>query len=410
MNAIAWTSIAAPCLALAGLSFHNSSAPGQHGASASASGSVEAPAEEAQGQLRRVAPAHPEQDAEAEASDWRVKLASQDLAAREAEFDALVARAVADPAFQGRLAQWAENRESLEFAWTCRLALREAKAKLEEGSRGAFGGAWWRDGSPGDPFEDMRRRLFGEGDTLDPMDPMDPMGGLWVDPFGRGWRGRFQQVPPSPEPPSGSPGQPGAPSGSQSSAQSLHLEMGQGGVKVRLKKQENGQETSEEFSAGSLEELLEAHPELSNQLGGASRGGAGWFRFGGPGVSGAIPGNGFRWERTVEPLRTDRLGVYLRSEPRTEGGLEIGAVQPGSLAERLGLEPGQVLLKLNGRELRTRDDISDELRRRDPEASVEVEVRAADGTLTTKSWAPSQNPRGEPKPLAPGALPSTRKV
>jgi len=186
--------------------------------------------------------------------------------------------------------------------------------------------------------------------------------------------------------------------------------MGQGGVKVRLKKQENGQETSEEFSAGSLEELLEAHPELSNQLGGASRGGAGWFRFGGPGVSGAIPGNGFRWERTVEPLRTDRLGVYLRSEPRTEGGLEIGAVQPGSLAERLGLEPGQVLLKLNGRELRTRDDISDELRQRAPEASVEVEVRAADGTLTTKSWAPSQNPRGEPKPLAPGALPSTRKV
>ena len=353
--------------------------------------------------LRRVAvPQEPAQDVQAELSDWRARLSVADLGAREVEFDALVSRAAEDEEFRARLERWSEATDAGEFAWTCRLALREARARATAP----------RASTLTDPFEEMRLRLFG-GQGQDPFE------GLWVDPFGGGQVQRFRfgaplgsgqfggQFPP------GVQGQSGVQGLSNSQSQSLSMEMGPDGVKVRVKKNENGQETTEEYSAKSMEELLEAHPELSGQLGGATGG----FVFRGQQLGGLGAPQVFRFgfpdfqlESTLGGApRTDRLGVYLKAKESEPGaGLEIEAVQPGSLAEKLGLGRGDRLLKLNGRELHGRDDISFELKRRAPEETLEVEVRTGDGAITTKSWTPSEDARGKARPIAP--LPGARKV
>jgi hypothetical protein len=330
--------------------------------------------------LRRVAPAVTQADRDEEAAAWRKRLSNEDLAARELDFEALIDRALASDDARLEVEAWSNDREHLEFAWTCRLALREAQARAQASE------------IPADPFEAMRRHMFG-GFQMQPLD-------LWtVDPLGRGW-GRIQPFDPA-DPFRPAPGVTG-----EMRSQGFSLEMGQGGVKARLKKQVDGQETVEEYSAKTVDELLQAHPELKEHFGGVAIGGdfGSVLRLGLP---------GFQLDHDFAPriatvLRTDRLGVYIQAEQQDGGGLRIEAVQPGSLAERLGLETGQVLLKLNGRELRSRDDISDVLKSRDKATAIDVEVRGTDGTISTKSWTPSTDPRGEARPLVPGA--GTKKV
>ncbi len=352
--------LAAPCLALAAFTTSSQSA-----------------LPPSNGNTRSVVPADDLGDEQA----WRERLQNHDLAVRETDFEALVGRAGESERARTQLEQWAADSEHLEFAWTCRLALRELKVRAKSMAS--------RSGDE-DPFEALRQRMFPGGQGRDPFsgfffDLGDPftqapggLGGL-KDPF----QGFAQ--------------------GLKSQSDGFSLEMGPDGVKARVKTRVDGEEHEEEYTARTLDELLLAHPELRSRIGGGNAGGGSGFRLGLP---------GFDLERA--PMRTDVLGVYIASSASGGNsvgtGLRVERVQPGSLAEKLGLEPGFVLLTLNGRALNSRDDISSALRERKPDQELSVEYRDREGASSTATWKPSTDTRGQARPLQPQGLAETRKI
>ncbi|MEO6711427.1 MAG: PDZ domain-containing protein [Planctomycetota bacterium] len=305
-----------------------------------------------------------------DASTWRERFESKDLGVREADFENLVSRAAQSDEARASLETWSRDEDHLEFAWTCRLALREAKSRAS------------RMNSPGgidDRFEELRQRLFANqsGDDrfdgfllLDPFSNLQGGGALSIDPF------HSLQGGPA----------------VRSESEGFSLEMGPDGVKAHVKKNVDGEIRDEEYTAKTLDELLAAHPELSGHVNGGMA-----LRLGRPGFSldgGARLG-----------LRTDKLGVYVPAEAEPgSSGLRIERVQPGSLAAELGLEAGQTLVTIDGRAVATRDDISKALAERDPAAALEVEVRDADGNTSTKTWKPDASRRGPGRPLEPRPL------
>ena len=354
MTTLGWTILAAPCAALAALSLAPQVAPLPD------AGSTRTPVAAAQ-EL-------------ADEDGWRARLENQDLRARENDFDELVSRAAKNAEARATLESWAQDETHREFAWTCRLALREARARSTHAD--PFGGM-------DDTFEELRQRMFSGQHGADPFGDF-----FLLDPFAHGG-GTFGFAP--------FPG----PSGGghvQSSSEGFSLEVGPDGVKAHVKQDVGGEVHDEEYTAATVDELLAAHPELASKI----HGSGGALRFSFPGL-----GSG----RTLAP-RTDRLGVYVPQEPEDGAvGLRIQSVLPGTLAEELGLEPGQVIVSIDGREIRTRDDISSALRERASDATLEVEVRGADGVTATKSWKPdASRSRGIGRPLAPLPLDGTRKL
>jgi serine protease Do len=65
----------------------------------------------------------------------------------------------------------------------------------------------------------------------------------------------------------------------------------------------------------------------------------------------------------------DRLGVQARE---AEGGLEVVRVEPGSMAEDLDLQPGDLITRLNGEEIATAVDVSEALGRSRDKIDIEV--------------------------------------
>lgn len=331
------------------------------------------------GNTRSVVPADDLGDEQA----WRERLQNQDLAAREGDFEALLQRVGESDRARAQLEQWAADNRHVEFAWTCRLALRELKARAKSTAS--------RTGAE-DPFDALRQRMFpGAGGRA-------PLGGFFfMDPFAQsagglhGLNDPFQGF---------APGQ-GLAQGLKSQSDGFSFEMGPDGVKARVKTRVDGEEHEQEYTAKTLDELLLAHPELSARIGG---GGGFNFRSGPP---------GFELER-APLLRTDVLGVYIASGASAGNsagtGLRVERVQPGSLAEKLGLEPGFVLTSLNGRTLNSRDDISSALRERKPDQDLSVEYRDRDGAIATATWKPAKDTRGEAHPLQPQGLAETRKI
>ena len=61
-----------------------------------------------------------------------------------------------------------------------------------------------------------------------------------------------------------------------------------------------------------------------------------------------------RLERIAARVARPRLGLRVRDGA---GGVEIGAVHPGSLAEQVGLRPGDVIEALDERPIRSADDL-----------------------------------------------------
>ncbi len=356
MQTLGWTLLAVPCVALAAVSL--------------------APQVATPGFLARYQAPNEPQDLSDQAV-WRQKLASKDLSARENDFDALVTRAAQSDAARANLETWSRDESALEFAWTCRLALREAKARAARVDPMR---------SMEDPFEQLRQRMFGSHSGADPFGDF-----LLLDPFARGGQGLLDPFSSMPT------GQDG--SGIHAESEGFSMESGPDGVKVHVKKNVNGEMRDEEYSAKSIEELLAAHPELSSHIGGAGTGLQ--FGFQGLHAGGLAPG---------EP-RTDILGVTVPAEPESGStGLRIKSVVPGTLAAELGLKPGQVLVSINGRAIKTRDDISGALRDRTAAAALEVEVRDAEGKLTTKNWTPASPSRGAGRLLDPHALDGSRKL
>jgi len=331
--------------------------------------------------LIKIAPQAPTQQAQTPQprstrtlDDWRVQLTDKNLAAREKAFDRLVAAARTDAPLRQTLDDWSRDASVGELAWTARLALRE----LERERSGVFG-------FPG---------LDIQGLTLSPFDPAAPFNpDDFFAQFDSNWPDVdvFRKAP-------------GANGDAKSSVESFSLSLGPGGVKCTVKRNVDGQEVSEDYQAESLEQLLDAHPELRDKMhaGGPGRSGTmlrvdpfGWF--GTPAAPGQTldqqPGD----KLDLTPLPTDMLGVVVRPVTDAESeqldldagvGLRIDEVRTGTIAQRMGLQPGSILIKMNGRTLKSRDDITEELKKRGAEGQIECVVINRWGQHRTYTWKP----------------------
>jgi hypothetical protein len=318
----------------------------------------------AQGQrLMRAAPVEPLTQEQIEV--WKKRLAQEDLDLREQAFDLALDAARRDEGLRSALQTWAKDTGTPELAWTARLVLRELKERQDPFA--ALGGhrALQLDPlgiGPGVDFDALRRRMFED----------------------------FGLVPGTPS--QGSTPAPSLPS-IQSQSESFSLESGPDGVKCKVTKTVEGKEVTEEYEAKTLDELLAAHPELRERVGGNGLS----LRFGTPPAAGSAPTDPFGWLTPVPSVRTDILGVAvapLSAEDSSELGLEPGLglrverIEPGTIAQQLGLQRGHILLELNGRKLHTRDDITEVLNARDKTGSLDLLLLDRWGQRRTRIWKP----------------------
>jgi hypothetical protein len=324
---------------------------------------------------------------------WIEQLTDSDLAARERTFDRLVAAARRDASLRRALHDWSVDTNSGELAWTARLALRELDA-ARNGILGMRAFEW-----PGLDLQGFNPQGF-DLSQIDPATPFNP------DEF-------FQQFAPSWPVPNDPNNRAGAPGNSGSSIESFSLSMGPDGVKCTVKRNIDGKEDTQEYSAESIDKLLEAHPELRDKLHGGDD--LGDWSFGGPGHSGQLlrvdPFGSFGIHKApgatpeqpesgapdIQLLRTDILGVAVQplSEAETVQfdldagvGLRIERVEPNTIARSMGLQRGHVLVEMNGRQLKSRDDITEELKKRGADGQVQCIVIDRWGQRRTHTWKP----------------------
>lgn len=318
-----------------------------------------------QGRLMRAAPVEPlTQD---QIGVWKKRLEQEDLDLREQAFDLALEAARRDAGLRSALEGWAKDTSTPELAWTARLVLRELKERQDPFS--ALGG---QRGLPFDPLGPGLGSGFGPGVDFDTLRRR------MFEDFG---------LVPGTAPQGGAPAQPSI----QSQSESFSLESGPDGVKCKVTKTVDGKEVTEEYEAKTIDELLEAHPELRDRVGGNGLS----LRLGS--TPGSAPNDPFGWLTRAPSVRTDILGVAVTSvsaEESSELGLEPGLglrverVEPGTIAQQLGLQRGHVLIELNGRKLRTRDDISEMLKARDKSGSIELLLIDRWGQRRTRTWKP----------------------
>ena len=320
-----------------------------------------------QGRLVRAAPVEPL--TQEQLAVWKKRLTQADLDLREQAFDLALDTARRDESLRSALEAWAKDTSAPELAWTARLVLREWKERQDPfaalgGHRALpvdpLGPGWGAGAGPGVDFDTLRRRMFEE------------LG-----------------LAPGTQAQGAAPAQPSI----QAQSESMSLEVGPDGVKCKLTKTVDGKEVTEEYEAKSMDELLEAHPELRERVGGKGLN----FRFGTGLGTAPAPADPFGWLTPAPTVRTDILGVAVTSvsdEESSELGLEAGLglrverVEPGTIAQQLGLQRGHVLIELNGRPLRTRDDITEMLKARDKQGSLELLLIDRWGQRRTRTWKP----------------------
>lgn len=306
---------------------------------------------------------------------WREALNDPDLARREEVYGNLLQLAQRDRETRDMLQTWA--KEDGDLGWTGRLALRELELRESPLAR-RFNGL---QGLPG--FGGRQRGGLGGIWDLDPWsDPMDTprwfRDPFWMRDFEQGLGALLDQA------------QPGS-----SQSESFRMESGPDGVRVEVTEQQGDETSTTTYEADSIEELYELHPELRGKvsIGTAPPGWDSGFRdlLDGfrarrgfvPGLSGAIP--------------TDKLGVMMREpgnwsasveglEPGT--GLFVERVFPGTLADALGVRPGDILVSLDGRPLRSGDDVLAALSERGHSDRVVLEVFDSRGELRELTWRP----------------------
>lgn len=318
-------------------------------------------------QGRRTREARREQDLD----DWRARLTADDLDERERAYEELVTEAQGDPALQAALEEWSRDASDLDLAWSARLALRELRspARLSPWSHRFGPGAI-------------------DGFGFDPRAWPDPQ--ALLDQFHQ----RFERGFGVPQ-----PAEPGA----SSSFESVSIQMDDDGVKCKVTKRVEGEEVTEEYTAKTMEELLEAHPELRDELkveafgpgalpfGGGFLDRFGFDRFGfdpyRPGLPAPRAGD----------VRTDVLGVYVAPLTPEESqalalepgqGLRIERVEPGTIAAQLGLQRGHVLVEIDGHPIGTREDITARLSQRAPDGPLEIKVIDRWGQERKRVWKP----------------------
>lgn len=325
--------------------------------------------------------------AEFDAGAWAQALRAPGLAQRKASYGELVVAARSSDEILEELRTWAADESDVELAWTAHLMLRELRAGARSaplGRRG-LGTPFWGGAHPLDL--DAFDRLF---DGLRQRDPLRGFGGQL---FGPGAQNPFQLDLDAFGP------------GSSQQSSGMSLELGPEGVKLRTEETVDGETETRTYEAESLEALLEAHPELADKIG--TGGGAFPQRM--PRRGGlldtlddwrrprSLRGSGPQGLRPVEPS-LERLGIQmLPPEARTQTyagvaddvGLQVVEVLPGSLAEALGLRVGELVISLDGRALKSAQDVRTALDERAQDAAIEVECVDEAGQLRVRSWRPS---------------------
>ena len=225
---------------------------------------------------------------------WEDRLATKDLDARERAFADLVEEATANDAAREALRTWSTATDRPDLAWTARLALREVERRPGTHLRALknFGG-----GAMGDlrtRFEELEGR-FGGLDSMfgDLQRDLDRM---------------FQHVPPV-----GATPEAGATPrrGMHAESESFRIQSGPDGVEVHVDENVNGETKTRTYKARTMEELLEANPELKDRIGsggtmqffgsGPQRG---FSLFGGAPAPKTLvaPDDGDRWTNPAIPL------------------------------------------------------------------------------------------------------------
>lgn len=334
----------------------------------------------ATGPLRRVdpamAPEDPSEPGELFGRDfdgevWKRRLAEVDLELREKSLDALLRRARLDPVARAFLEELARDDAGGELAWTARLALRQlgrARFPLQ-----AAPGA-----SP-----------FGiEPLTGAPFGGMQRMQQLMNEFFAQ--EGHGHVLPRAPHPGT-----------APANGRSVQLEQRDGRAVLSVTGIIEGKEHIRRYEGTSLEEILTAHPELREELGGLSL----QFAPGSPllrrfpsQIESGVP---LLPQGRSRPVFTDRLGVVVHPLEATqarelglEGGLLVERTVSASYAHLLGVSPGAILLELDGAALRAGEDIERRMKERGADDALSLVWIDELGQRQTKTWcAPEPGPR-----------------
>ena len=357
---------------------------------------------------------------------WQARLEDDDIDTRELAFDELIARASRDDELRLALEAWSLDPSMPDFAWTARLALREL------GDR--------------EPASKLRWVYVGRSSGLPTAHSFDPRAQVEVEePTTEGLRIRMdgaQAHRPSGSEVQDSPAEllrriefdPAQPLGDRSlpmlfgkwlslyaprplrlpqetERHSFRLEFHPEGVVLTELIQRSGQTRQRSYAAESSQALLEAHPQLRNQVPGlagllAKPFGAGsqfeWgqkqFRSGNAGL-GYVVRNPLVMPTTPANGATTRvvLGVVCTPLERDTAassllgpgiGLLIERREPGTVAEDLGLQRGDILIELAGEPLCSVEEISHVLERLTDE---EIVVKILDRSLIERklTWSPA---------------------
>jgi len=296
-------------------------------------------------------------------SGWERDLLASDLDQREANFDRLVREATQNPDLRETLRLWSSDTRRPDLAWSARLALRELRLRQ---TQSPFGGSL---SAPG----------FGQ--QRDPMALFDELQRELDSMLGN----------------RSTPG-PGG-SGSDARSKQFRFESGPNGVRVHLDQDVNGERTTQTFEAATLDELLEAHPELREHFQNAPHLGTPFAKDPGPRIRSLL--EGLRPDRRLQKqpagsLPTHVLGVLMRpyDGPANQGvpegtGMIIDRIVPGTIAQVLGLRRGDVLLSVNGTPIANGADVSSVLERRLAHENIVVTLIDGRGERQTKTWTPT---------------------
>jgi hypothetical protein len=172
----------------------------------------------------------------------------------------------------------------------------------------------------------------------------------------------------------------------------FQMRVGPDGVAVEIKQRDaNGKTETKKYEAPSLEAFREKYPDIAKQY--LDRGHGGFaLRF----------GPDMQWNRgqvhafpmpAPAPLDDSgpRLGIYtaqMSPDLRTflglgdDEGLLVGSVAPDSLAQRLGIEKGDVVLEVNGEHVSSAQDVQRALQAADGDkVSAKINRRGQERTL-----------------------------
>jgi hypothetical protein len=178
-------------------------------------------------------------------------------------------------------------------------------------------------------------------------------------------------------------------------------------VKVEVSQDVDGKQEKQTYTAKTLDELYAAHPELRDQLGmhvdvqTAPGSGLKLWRndpFGGARGPGNDDAN--RPAIPLQPgaMRTDVLGVQVsvpsdddRKEAKVDDGvgLKVESVQPGTIASKIGLQRGDLVVDVNGHAVKSVEDVHETLHSRKGGEDVVVTVVDDSGQKRVLTWRAS---------------------